>query len=68
LILKVFRPEKLLYACQDYVRTMMGQFYVESIDSTMATIYRDTDYMTPLIFVLSPGADPMAELLTFAEK
>lgn len=47
---------------------MMGQFYVESIDCTMPTIFKDTDYMTPLIFVLSAGADPMAELLTFAEK
>jgi len=46
----------------------MGQFYVESIDCTMVTIYADTDYKTPLIFVLSAGADPMAELLTFAEK
>lgn len=68
LVLKIFRPEKLLYACGDYVRAMMGQFYVESIDSTMPTIYRDTDHKTPLIFVLSVGADPMAELLGFAEK
>jgi hypothetical protein len=34
----------------------------------MATIYKDTDYKTPLIFVLSVGADPMAELQGFAEK
>ena len=46
----------------------MGQFYIDSVDSSMGTIYRDTDYKTPLIFVLSVGADPMAELLVLAEK
>jgi dynein heavy chain len=68
LILKVFRPEKLLYAAQDYVKLMMGRFFVDSIDSSMATIYADTGHATPLVFVLSVGADPMAELQVFAEK
>lgn len=58
ILLKVFRPEKLMFAFKDYVRTHMGQFYVDSMAITMEMIYRDTDQFTPLIFILSTGADP----------
>ena len=29
----------------------------------MDQVYNDIDYKTPLIFILSPGADPMMNLL-----
>lgn len=66
--MRVFRPEKLLYAFQIYVRDQMGQFYVDSIDSSMETICADTTFCTPLVFVLSTGADPLAALLKHAES
>ena len=31
--------------------------------STMEEVYMDTDYKTPLIFILSPGADPLVNLI-----
>jgi len=46
----------------------MGQFFVESIDGSMETICADTSYCTPLVFVLSTGADPLAALLKYAES
>jgi dynein heavy chain len=46
----------------------MGQFFVESIDGSMETICADTTYCTPLVFVLSTGADPLAALLKYAES
>jgi len=41
-----------------YVLNNMGKFYIESHSATMEVIYGDTDYKTPLIFILSTGADP----------
>lgn len=34
----------------------------------MAEIYNDSDVKTPIIFVLSTGADPTSLILTFADK
>jgi len=68
IVLKIFRPEKLLFAFQNYVIDEMGKFFVESPTSTMDIIYLDTDVKTPLIFVLSAGADPTSALIKFAKE
>lgn len=57
-MLKAYRPEKIAFAFQLYVLNNMGLFYVESQSATMEVVYADTDYKTPLIFILSTGADP----------
>jgi len=44
----------------------MGDFYVSSIDTGMANIYKSTNTITPLVYVLSTGADPLQALLNFA--
>lgn len=67
IVLKAFRPEKLLFAFQNYVIDEIGQFFVESPSATMDVIYPDTDVKTPLIFVLSAGADPTSSLIKFAK-
>jgi dynein heavy chain len=67
-MLKVFRPEKLMFAFKAYVRVHMGPFYGESQPTTMEAIYRDTDCLTPLIFILSTGADPTDQLYKFAKE
>jgi len=58
ILLKAFRPEKLAFAFQIYVLNNMGKFFIESQSATMEVVYADTDYKTPLIFILSTGADP----------
>jgi dynein heavy chain len=34
----------------------------------MEEVYKDSDINTPIIFVLSSGADPMGIMLRFAKK
>jgi len=67
LTIKVFRPEKLMFAFKKYVNERMGIFYTTPQAVTMELLYKDIDPITPLIFILSTGADPMANLLKFAE-
>lgn len=55
-----------MFAFKKYVRNHMGTYYVEAQTTTMESIYVDTDQFTPLIFILSTGADPTDTLMKFA--
>lgn len=45
----------------------MTKFYVEPPASSMAVLAASMDVKTPLIFVLSAGADPTAFLTKYAK-
>ena len=46
----------------------MGNYFVEGQAVTTEMLFKDTDCRTPLIFILSTGADPMQNLLKFASE
>jgi dynein heavy chain len=46
----------------------MGKYFIESQSATMDVLYADTDFKTPLIYILSVGADPTSMLLKFAQQ
>lgn len=68
LILKIFRPEKILFCVSRYVQHYLGQFYLDPPPAIMEKIHADSDVSTPIIFVLSQGADPTATVLNFAKQ
>lgn len=49
-----------------YVLNQMGSYFDEIKTTTLDEIYATSDYKTPLIFILSTGADPTSSLLKFA--
>ena len=51
---------------QHYITRHMGQSYVEPPAFNLLGSYNKSNCCSPLIFILSPGADPMAGLLKFA--
>ena len=67
-VLKCIRPEKLMYAFAKYVMSNLGKYYLESPSLTMEKIYKDSDYKTPIIYVLSQGADPISAILKYARE
>ena len=68
MLLKVFREEKMLAAMTHFVMVNLGRRFVEFPPIQMEEIYQATNKYTPLIFVLSQGADPTSILLRFAER
>jgi dynein heavy chain len=56
----------MLYYLQHYIVQHMGQSYVAPPPFDLLDSYNDSNCCSPLIFILSSGADPMAGLLKFA--
>ena len=68
LLVRVFREEKVVFAMREYVMAKLGEYFTESPAFDLEGAYQDSTAVTPLIFILSPGADPTDYLLQLAES
>ncbi|XP_047365165.1 dynein axonemal heavy chain 3-like isoform X3 [Vespa velutina] len=67
IIIRCIRPDKIVAAVQIFIIENMDQSFVEPPPFDLQGSYNDSSNVTPLIFILSPGSDPMAGLIKFAE-
>lgn len=51
-----------------YVTNTIGQPYLDAPNVTVRELWKDSDAKTPIIFVLSSGADPTASLLKLSQS
>ena len=57
-----------MFAAIDFVSEQLGPQFVESPPVKLSTLYDDMSNITPLVFVLSTGSDPMSSFLRFAKE
>ncbi|XP_062252615.1 dynein axonemal heavy chain 1 [Platichthys flesus] len=67
LILRCLRSDRLIQGLQDFVSAQLGQRFIEPQTSDLSVVFKESSTLTPLIFVLSPGTDPAADLYKFAD-
>ncbi len=53
---------------QDFVAAKIGHRFIEPQTAQLSVAFADSSPTTPLIFVLSQGTDPAADLYNFAEE
>lgn len=76
LLVRMLREDRTLIAVHEFIRTMdflegggggrlpaMGPKFVESVADTMDKLYGETHAFSPVIFLLSAGADPTEGIL-----
>uniref|UniRef100_A0A8C4EB11 Dynein axonemal heavy chain 12 n=1 Tax=Dicentrarchus labrax TaxID=13489 RepID=A0A8C4EB11_DICLA len=66
IIVRCLRSDKIVPAVTKYVTGKLGKKFVQPPPFDLSKSYLDSNSTIPLVFVLSPGADPMASLLKFA--
>jgi dynein heavy chain len=62
------RPDRLMMAIANFVHDKIGPYFVEPPKADLAAVFKDSAAIYPLIFVLSPGADPLNGLEKFGES
>eukprot|EP00931_Biecheleriopsis_adriatica_P059471 TRINITY_DN3558_c0_g2_i1.p1 TRINITY_DN3558_c0_g2~~TRINITY_DN3558_c0_g2_i1.p1 ORF type:complete len:4446 (+),score=1220.06 TRINITY_DN3558_c0_g2_i1:273-13340(+) len=68
MVLRCIRPDRVVPAVMDFVTLKIGEKFVTPPPFDLAGSYGDSNAMSPLIFILSPGADPGSALYRFAEE
>jgi len=67
MLLKTLKFEKITFGISQFVELNLGKQFVSLPPTELSQVFKDTDKTTPIIFVLSTGADPQSVLLRFAK-
>jgi dynein heavy chain len=67
LVLRCLRPGKSLPGMQVFVTAAMGKQFLEPPLFDIESTYAESNAAIPLVFILSPGSNPVQALLNFAE-
>ena len=67
LIIRCLRPDKVILGLMNFVTQTLGSEFTQPPTFDLEESFKDSNSLSPLIFILSPGSDPVSGLLKFAE-
>ncbi|CAH2003821.1 unnamed protein product, partial [Acanthoscelides obtectus] len=68
MLLRCFRIDRVYRAVGDYITETMGEEYIMPPVISLDSIFEQSSPMTPVVFILSPGSDPTAELMKLGDR
>ncbi|KAB0803715.1 hypothetical protein PPYR_00685 [Photinus pyralis] len=68
MLLRCFRIDRVYRGVTNYIVNTMGEEYVMPPVISLDNIFDQSNTMTPVVFILSPGSDPTAELMKLADR
>jgi dynein heavy chain, axonemal len=67
-ILKMIRPDKLIAGLQLWIERNIGKEFVEPPPFSLHKSFKESSNIVPMIFILSPGSDPINDIRAFSEE
>ncbi|XP_046389338.1 dynein axonemal heavy chain 2 [Ischnura elegans] len=68
LFVRSLRPDRISFCATTFIINNMGTHFVEPPVLDMHAVLEDSNALSPLIFVLSPGVDPTSALIQLSES
>ena len=66
LLLRVFHLERVREGLHDFISDNLGDEFVKPPTLNLTTIFKESDKLQPLIFIIMPGIDPQDEIISVA--
>ncbi|CAF1059358.1 unnamed protein product, partial [Brachionus calyciflorus] len=66
IILKIFRPDKIIQGIRKFIIQNLGSKFIEPPAFSLVKLFNNSKANLPLIFILSPGSDPLTHLYKLA--
>ena len=62
IVLRILRPDKVIHAIEKIIVKELGPAFVSPPPFNLEMSFKESTVKVPLIFILSPGVDPIIEI------
>jgi dynein heavy chain len=67
LVIQALRPDRLVHAISTFVRNEIGSKFLVARRIRLSKVYEDSSPQVPILFLLSPGVDPVKDVEALGE-
>jgi len=67
-VMRCFRPDRVYNAVKLFVIEILGEKFVQPPVLDYGRIYMQSSPLSPMVFILSPGADPQSDIQKFCDE